>query len=91
MLFIFALTALRALEPRIFSEDIIVSKMCVVTMVTSQLTVPCNSLGNLYSHVHLCFSVNAQHGSAIHRDSYAAKHAHPFFCQKSFTSAVVES
>ncbi len=30
--------------------------MSAVTMVTGQLTVPCDSLSNLYSHVRLCFS-----------------------------------
>lgn len=54
--FIFALAALKASEPRTFSEDIIVSKMSAVTMVTGRLTVPCDSLSNLYSHVQLCDS-----------------------------------
>lgn len=39
-----------------FSEEIIVSKMSAATMVTGQLTVPCDSLSNLCSHVQLCFS-----------------------------------
>lgn len=61
------------------SEDTIVSKMNAVTMVTSQLTVPCDSLTNLYSHVQLYFSSkygNAQHAcySALCSESYAAKH-----------------
>lgn len=50
-------------------------------MVTGQLTVPCDSLSNLCSHVQLFFSMYGigQHGcsSAIYDDSYAAKHA-PF-------------
>lgn len=35
------------------SEDVIVSKISAVTMVTSQLTVPCDSLSNVYSQVHV--------------------------------------
>lgn len=34
-------------------EDVIVSKISAVIMVTGQLTVPCDSLSNVYSQVHV--------------------------------------
>lgn len=75
--FVLALTALSAFQPRACSEGTVVGNM---SAVTSQLTVPCNSLVNLYSHVHVFFSkcVTEQHGcnSVIHSYSYALNYPH---------------
>lgn len=75
VLFVLALTALRALQPRRTSFSV----RSAATMVTDELTVPCNSLSNLYSNgpsVFLFLHVIAHHGyySAIYSYSYAANY-----------------
>lgn len=72
------------------AEDIIVSKMSAVTMVTGQLTVPCDSISNLYSQVQLFFSPSMVMPNMdvilLYTKRAMQKTYSLFFCQKCFTS-----
>lgn len=75
-------------------EDIIFSKRSAATMVTDQLTVPCNSV--IYIHMdHLCVFLfihviaRRSYYPAIYSYSYAAKNPQPFFCKNQcFTNSI---
>lgn len=92
MLFIFALTALRALQPRrtsfsvkgVLQPWLLISWQCLVTHLV------------IYIHMdHLCvflfIHVIARHSyyPAIYSYSYAAKNPQPFFCKNQcFTNSI---